>query len=347
MRRSKYLIALLVLLMTTLPVAQAQDGLMSRSDMINTVVSAYDNLKASGTYSFSGTQKEYQEIASGLGIRRASSHRNTERTIEGRVQLGTNGVTDAVEVSLSQSDRTYINNEVRNLIGFSMQLDVMQADGGLFMKVNRLGGDVNERRLAALREAERNRVNASFPTPWVNILEAPEQMAAYLAYLDSSNSRSTFFDSLNLENMLNISNVPALTPEMVLTIEQAESVNENELVFILTLDPTQIYRSLGFEELFDARTMVGDVDTMLEEIFANMTITQEVTIAVGADGTFLPSRIETSLSIQVNFSADATDTENQAQPLPLELIMRTESVMNFDDIGAAFTITAPAVAVSE
>ncbi|MCB9436976.1 MAG: hypothetical protein H6673_08275 [Anaerolineales bacterium] len=344
MRRSKYLIALLVLMMAILPVAQAQEGVMSRSEMIGTVISAYDNLKAAGTYSFDGTQTEYQEIASGLGMRRASSHRESERTIEGKVQLGVDGAADAVEVSIVQADETYNNAEVRSLIDFSMELDLIQADGGLFIKVNSVGGDISDTRLAAMSEADRDAANAAFPTPWVNVLQTPEQMAGYLAYLDSNHTDSTFFGSLNLESLLNLGSVPVLTPEMVVTIEQIASVNEGELVFIMTLDPAQVAATLGFSELFDARTMAGDVDAMLTEIFAGMTITQEVTILTQDDGTFLPSNIHTMLNINVSFSPDATNTENQSNPLALELIMKTESAINYSDIGRSVTITAPEIA---
>lgn len=344
MRRSKYLIALLVLMMAILPVAQAQEGVMSRSEMIGTVISAYDNLKAAGTYSFDGTQTEYQEIASGLGMRRASSHRDSERTLEGTVQLGVDGAADAIEVSITQSDETYNNNEVRNLIDFSMELDLVQADGGLFIKVNTIGGDISDRRLAAMRQADRDAINASFPTPWVNVLQTPEQMVDYLAFLDSDHTDATFFSSLNLESLLNLGSVPVLTPEMVVTIEQATSQDEDELVFVMTLDPAQVAATLGFAELFDARTMAGDVDSMLTEIFAGMTITQQVTILTQDDGTFLPSSIHTTLNINVSFSPDATDTEDQSEPLTLELIMNTESVINYTDIGRTVTITAPETA---
>lgn len=316
---------------------------MNRADMISTVISAYDNLKAAGTYGFSGTQEEYQEIASGVGIRRASNHRQSERSLEGRVQLGTGGAGDAVEVSFIQSDETYNNNEVRVLIDFNMALDIIQAEGGLFVKVNEVGGDISDQRIAALDEDERNTINASFPTPWVNILQTPEQMADYLAFLDSEHTDATFFSSLNLENLLRVSNAPVLTPEMVLTIEQGKSETEGETVFILTLDPAQVYATMGLEDLFDARTMAGDVDSMLTEIFTNMTITQEVVLVAGEDGTLLPNRITTNLGINVSFSADATDTEDDSEPLSLELIMNSETVTNFTDIGAAFTIAAPAL----
>lgn len=317
---------------------------MSRSEMIGTVISAYDNLKAAGTYSFEGTQTEYQEIASGLGMRRASSHRDSERTVEGAVQLGINGAADAVEVSITQADETYNNAEVRNLIDFSMEMDLIQAEGGLFIKVNTVGGDISDARLANLSEADRDAANAAFPTPWVNVLQTPEQMAGYLAFLDSDRTDASFFEALNLESLLNLGSVPVLTPEMVVTIEQATSENEDELVFIMTLDPAQVAATLGFAELFDARTMAGDVDSMLTEIFAGMTITQEVTIATQEDGSLLPSSIQTTLNINVSFSPDATDTEDQSEPLTLELIMNTESVINYTDIGRAVTITAPEIA---
>lgn len=328
------LVALIAILLLTVVVpTQAQDDDLSDEQMIEMVIAAFENLNAATYYQFSATQDESQVIGSGEGLRRATIAIDTERTFSsGRVQMGEDGDPVAVDVVVNQDSELVVNSQSRNALDLTMDMHLIQVDGGLYVQINTISGTLHDEMFARLRTSEQEDVEA-LQGLWVNIIEAPEDLEAMLAYLDTDTTEGAYLTQIDPAALLDLNRF-TLESAMVLDIRQLPSESTSELIFEIELDPAQLLTSLDFGALPEG-------NTLLEEMFAGMTITQTVTLTLDADGNPLPTAMETVMDIMVEFSEGATDD------VPLDFTLNSTSNIQYSRVGSEFEITAPENPVEE
>ncbi|NDJ86802.1 MAG: hypothetical protein GYB66_13025 [Chloroflexi bacterium] len=339
MRKSVVVILVAALLLVVWPV-HAQDGDgeadtdLTRAEMIDLVITAYDNLRAAQYYSFEINQTQEQVVGSGVGLRRATLH--TESVISdasGQVQLDPSGELVASELSMTQTTITYVQDQDRNALDIALTLELILLDGTLYMQVTEVSGEIHETALEDIGNEDRmDEVLATFPTGWVNMSESPETMQGYLSYL-TDGEEIPLLEGLNLEALTEIGTTPALTPEMFVAISEGESTADT-YIFNVELDASMYYEAMGLSAVIDDETLAGDATSMLEQLFAGMTISQEITLTI-TENSVLPERVETAILVDVSFSEEATDG------VPLDLTMETDSTLTYSSIGNEFEITAP------
>ncbi len=340
MQKQKWFIIALVVLMAlvTLP-AQAQEGTdeLTPEEMTAIVIAAYDHLRSAEYYTFTASQSELQIIGSGVGARRASLHRTTEREFrDGRVHIGQGGP-DAVEVAIAQTNLSYINEQERSQVEQAVLVNLRLVDGNLYLQVDNVEGAQNQ--------------NEALPTAWVNMSVPPDQLTTYMEYLTlaSADLELAILNEFNIDTVVNISSVPQLTPDMVENISQADSEDSDVLIFEIELRPDTMLEAMGMDTLLNTESVDGnlDVNLMLQQLFDGMTIVQTVTIEVD-DDVYLLNSVQTELIIgerlienrQVTYVGTEFTSEATGD-VPLDLYLESTTTISYDDIGDEFEITVP------
>ncbi len=329
MKKLRLLMLITAVLMSMVVSVHAQDGTSEDEQMKEMVITAFDTLNAATYYRFTATQQEQLEIASGQGLRRVTIAVETNRAFSnGRVQVDEDSNPVAVDVEVEQTSTIVVNDQQREALELTTNLHLIQVEGGLYVQVNEVSGSLHDESFDRLDEAEQQSITDQFEL-WVNIVEAPQDLEAILGYLDTGETTATFLSQIDPAALITTSNY-TLEPEMILDIREVEAEGSTERAFELELDPLMMLDSMDLSALLES-------DTMLEELFAGMTLTQTVTLVTSGDSPRLAS-VRTEMVVDASFDTDGED---------FDLTMESTTQITYSSIGSEFEVTVPENPVEE
>lgn len=339
-RKLLIMVLVAILALAAWPVHAQDDGdapQMSREEMIEVVISAYNNLQAAEYFGFEADQLETQQLTSGEGVRQVTLSRSSTRAIEGRVHIVPGDAPDEVEVTVQQAERSFVNQQSQNARTFNINMDLLQVGGALYVQVTSLEGTLFEESAATVSQEERVILQREdyFPLPWVDITNNALGINDYLGFLDSPNTNETFFEALNLQALVNSNSVFQLTPEMIINITLDEFNESEDQVFMLQLDPAQVLGVLGLDSLFNADVIEGDANQLLTELFAGMTINQTVTVTTNNEDNPIVGALQTLVVINSTFSPESTNGVGFAVQSEID------TRVTYSGFGRSFTLEVP------
>lgn len=350
MTQRKLLVTALIitLLAMALPVAAQDGGEEETPDPIELIFAANDNLLAAEYFSFSAEQSQTQNIISGVGRRQSVLTRTTDLDISGgQLQVDSNGVPQQVAMTVVQSDEQLVNEVSRSAANLTMNSEYVYVGGQLYIRVSRISGTINENAIENASSNERSQLGTNFLTGWVNITTNPEQLISDLDYLIVDDTQATVFEFLNIDALLGLGGGLNFTPDAIVDVRLVAEDEDDPDVFIyrVELDPTVMLDGLNIISLVDAEGMTGDVDLLLEELFAGLTLTQQVTIELDGDGNPILTSVETELFADVTFSDGSAPIDNPPDAtggVSLQLQLETNTVVTYSGVGREFELETPA-----
>ncbi len=342
--RKVLIIALMMaLLMMTIPVA-AQDG-GEQADPIDLIFAANDNLLAAEYFGFTASQTQRQNIISGIGRRQSDLQRTTELDItNGQIQIDAAGVPQQVAITVDQSDTQLVNTVSRSAATLTMNSEFRYVGGDLYVRVSRISGILNDRAIEAAPSNLRSRLGNSFLTGWVNISANPEQLADDFEYLTINETQANLLDFLNIDALAGLGGGLSFTREAVVFANPVPGNDPEVLTFSVELNPQEMLAHLDIASLVNVDGMTGDVNLMLQELFAAMTITQQITVTLDQDGNPTLTGVTTRLVADVTFSDGSQPIDNPPNAtggVALRLVLDTTTTVTYSNVGRAFELSVP------
>jgi hypothetical protein len=356
MTKRLFLMAVSALLLGLLVTpARAQDGGDNPEDaataFIELIQQANANLYAAEYFSYSATQNQTQLITSGVGLRQSELARETQLVVDdAAVQVNENGAPVALDAEIMQTDSRRVNEVIRTDANLVVSYEMRLVEGQMvFVRITDISGVINENAISEIIGGDADDASANFITGWVNLTANPEQLAEDLQYLNAQSNEIDFFEALNLGAMLNLSTGITWTPDMVESISERATDDDNQRAFEVTLNPVDYLESLGLIALVESDALVGNTEQMLQEMFEGTTLIQNITLGIDEEAGPSLAIVQTQVAIDVAFSDGTGANENAPNAtdgVSLNLDQETTTTITYDDIGDAFEVETPAPEIS-